>query len=291
MPVGRPAPPRYSPSAVLERGEHVLALEVRVVGEHFVDRSPRPAAQDHPTVIPAVSRIVGSPPIRPGSTPMRSIAMPKVYARPPTGHRQRDNPPRTRPTPDRHVASGEPVPPRGRRAGYRELERGDRAPRAAPRPRLASGMHRCARNGGVSLGTSNCDPNPLRSDGLRHESSRSDRVGANAHSSNRGGPSGDWTRTRSGLPMGVARKAARSRRPVRSHDCRFRYRDDQAGLSRSEAGDRTATMRVSGRCCSPGQASSAYDEAEIVDAVEDYVIEEVWARTGIAPAPGFLDGV
>jgi hypothetical protein len=41
----------------------------------------------------------------------------------------------------------------------------------------------------------------------------------------------------------------------------------------------------------PDQVTMVQDPAELVDVIEDYVIDAVWATTGTAPRPGFLDGV
>jgi hypothetical protein len=41
----------------------------------------------------------------------------------------------------------------------------------------------------------------------------------------------------------------------------------------------------------PGETASIVDEGQLADVIEDYVIEAVWLETGLAPRPGFLDGM
>jgi hypothetical protein len=40
----------------------------------------------------------------------------------------------------------------------------------------------------------------------------------------------------------------------------------------------------------PGQETSVYDDDDFSGVIEEYVIEEVWGRTGTARMPGFLGG-
>jgi hypothetical protein len=38
----------------------------------------------------------------------------------------------------------------------------------------------------------------------------------------------------------------------------------------------------------PGQETTIHDDDDFRDLIEEYMIEDVWERTGRAPAPGFL---